>query len=127
MEQSTCTGAGCGSCCHSCGSCENQGSLYLTSEELELLNQLAVIPFLPAGFNGRGKHPICLECSGDPETVSDTLMSLRDKRLISLDPEIPLQGFDYTAYGDCPLHGSLALTALGQQVVELLEIQGAEE
>lgn len=126
MEQSTCTGAGCGSCCGSCGSCKNQDSLYLTSEEVELLNQLAAIPFLPAGFNRQGKHPICLECSGNPETVSDTLMSLRCKRLISLDPEIPLQGFDYAAYEDFPLHGSLALTALGQQAVELLEIQGAE-
>ena len=127
MEQNTCRGAGCGSCCHRCGSCGQQDSLYLTPSELEILQQLAVTPFLPAGFNNRGKHPICLECSGDREAVSDTLLALRQKRLLSLDPEIPLQGFDYSAYEEFPLHGSLALTALGQQVVELLEIQGAEE
>ena len=127
MEQNTCGGAGCGSCCHRCGSCGQQDSLYLTPSELEILQQLAVTPFLPAGFNNRGKHPICLECSGDREAVSDTLLALRQKRLLSLDPEIPLQGFDYSAYEDLPLHGSLALTALGQQVLELLEIQGAEE
>ncbi|MGM9537563.1 MAG: hypothetical protein ACI3VN_04445 [Candidatus Onthomonas sp.] len=127
MEQKTCTGAGCGSCCHSCGSCGNQDSLYLTPSELELLKQLAVTPFLPAGFNSRGRHPICLDCPGDREAVSDTLVALGQKRLISLDPEIPLQGFDYAAYEAFPLHGSLALTALGQQVLELLEIQGAEE
>ena len=127
MEQNTCGGAGCGSCCHRCGSCGQQDSLYLTPSELEILQQLAVTPFLPAGFSNRGKHPICLECSGDREAVSDTLLALRQKRLLSLDPEIPLQGFDYSAYGDLPLHGSLALTALGQQVLELLEIQGAEE
>lgn len=127
MEQNTCRGAGCGSCCHRCGSCGQQDSLYLTPSELEILQQLAVTPLLPAGFSNRGKRPICLECSGDREAVSDTLLALRQKRLLSLDPEIPLQGFDYSAYGDLPLHGSLALTALGQQVVELLEIQGAEE
>ena len=127
MEQNTCGGAGCGSCCHRCGSCGQQDSLYLTPSELEILQQLAVTPFLPAGFSNRGKHPICLECSGDREAVSDTLLALRQKRLLSLDPEIPLRGFDYSAYEDLPLHGSLALTALGQQVLELLEIQGAEE
>ena len=127
MERNTCGGAGCGSCCHHCGSCGQQDSLYLTPSELEILQQLAVTPFLPAGFNSRGKHPICLDCPGERESVSDTLLTLRQKRLISLDPEIPLQDFDYSAYGACPLHGSLALTALGQQVVELLEVQGAEE
>lgn len=125
MSEPTCGGAGCGSCC---GSCQGQNdSLYLTQEELSVLHQLEEIPFLPAGFNAKGRHPICLDCTGDREAVSDALTGLSQKGLISLDPDIPLQGFDYAPYAHWPRHGSLALTARGQEVLELLGIQGLEE
>lgn len=129
MDPSICSGsAGCGSCCGHCGSCGGCGgqndSLYLTSEELSVLDQLTALPFLPVGFNRKGRHPICLDCPGDREAVSDAITALSQKRLISLSPELPIQGFDYASYEDWPCHGSLALTARGQEVLELLEIQG---
>ena len=120
-------GKGCGSC--SCGSSSGD-CLYLTQEELSVLRQLEVLPFLPAAFNRKGRHPICLDCPGDREAVSDALTGLEAKGLISLDPDLPLQGFAYQAYEDegaFPLHGSFALTARGQEVVELLAIQGADD
>ena len=36
----------------------------------------------------------------------------------------PLPGADMRAYKGYPVHGSMALTARGQQVLELLEVQG---
>lgn len=91
------------------------------------MEQLESVPFLPVGFSGKGRHPIALDCPGDREAVSDALTGLGEKGLISLDPDIPIQGFDYAAYRDWPRHGSLALTARGQEVLELLGVQGLSE
>lgn len=124
MNQSPCT-AGCSSHCAGCHSRDN--SLYLTAEELSILHRLEELPFLPVGFRGNGHHPICLDCPGDPKAISDALTALRQKRLISLDPDIPLQGFDYAAYGALSRHGSMALTALGQEVLDLLCMQGVAD
>lgn len=120
----------CGGCaqsagCSGCSGCG--GALYLTPAEYDLLTQLAVLPFLPVGFNRRGKHPVCLDTPGDPEQVTDALLGLERMGLISLDPEVPLQGFDYAAYADCPLQGSLALTARGQRVLDQLALEGIDE
>lgn len=127
MHFSTCgNGGSCGGC-GSCGSCSPGDSLYLTETEGAILEQLEVLAFLPAAFRASGKHPICLDCPGDREAVSDALTSLAGKGLITLDPDLPLQGFAYPDYEGWPRHGSLALTARGQAVLELLAIQGAEE
>ena len=40
---------------------------------------------------------------------------------------MPLRGFDYAAYREYPLHGSMALTGRGQDVLEQIEILGIEE
>ena len=39
----------------------------------------------------------------------------------------PLPGADMSAYRGYPVHGSIALTARGQQVLELLDVQGISE
>ena len=55
------------------------------------------------------------------------LNALSMKGLIRLDYDQPLSNFDYAPYAAFPHHGSMALTARGQGVLDLLEIQGAEE
>ena len=65
----------------------------------------------------------------DEETAADyslILQCLEKRGLISIDYDLPLAGFDDAAYAAYPIRGSFALTARGQQVVELLEIQGIE-
>ena len=52
------------------------------------------------------------------------LQVLEKKGLISIDYDKPLSGADMTAYKDYPVWGSMALTARGQTVLELLETQG---
>ena len=46
---------------------------------------------------------------------------------MSLDYDRPLKGSSQQRYADYPIHGSIALTSRGQQVLELLEYQGYSE
>ena len=111
-----------------CGGCGG-GPLLLTPPEAALLERLAQTPFLPVG-KGLGELPVYLEEPEGPwapEESGRAILALAQKGLVRLDSDVPLQGFDYAAYGHCPLHGSFALTARGQAVVEQIEIQGIEE
>ena len=116
----------CNSCsgnCGGCGGCAN--TLTLTQAEIDLLRTFGQIPFLPVARKADDMTPIYLE-----EAVEDAsliLAHLETKGLIDIDYHAPLFGFDYAAYKGYPVHGSMALTARGQSVLELLELHGAEE
>lgn len=113
--------------CGSCGGCQGGGDLLLTPAELDLLERLSQIPFLPVG-KGLGEYPVYLEeTDRGPEEYGRAALALDLKGLIRLDYDLPLKGFDYGAYEKCPLRGSMALTARGQAVVDLIEIQGVGE
>jgi hypothetical protein len=58
------------------------------------------------------------------EEYSLILQCMEKRGLISIDYHMPLKGADMTAYAGFPVHGSFGLTARGQQVLEMLEIQG---
>ena len=109
----------CGKCCGNCGSCG--GALELTAEELNILQQLGQIPFLPVGRRADDMTPIY------PEDVALALQCLEKRELISIDYGAPLKGFHDAAYDACAVKGSFALTARGQQVLDILEIQGLDE
>ena len=115
----------CGSCCGSCGSCG--GAMELTAGEVKMLLRLGQIPFLPVARKMSDDIPVFLE---DTEETADNysliLQCLEKRGLISIDYDMPLAGFDPSAYAAYPIRGSFALTARGQQVVELLEYQGIE-
>ncbi len=116
-----CTGGKSG--CGSCGGCA--GELELTEGEVVLLEQLEEIPFLPVARRADDMTPYFLEDDAYlPETYSLILQCLEKKRLISIDYDKPLAGFDGEVYRRYPVHGSMALTARGQAVVELLNVQG---
>lgn len=113
--------------CSSCGGCSGCGSaLELTDKELALLQVFAQCPFLPVARKAGDEVPVYLEW-GDPAENALILQCLEKKDLIDIDYHLPLKGFDYDAYTPYPLHGSMALTARGQQVLELLEIQGIND
>ena len=116
----------CNSCngsCGSCGGCAN--TLTLTQREIDLLRAFGQIPFLPVARKADDMTPICFEEAG--EDLSLVLACLETKGLIDIDYRAPLSGFNYAAYKGYPVHGSMALTARGQSVLELLDLQGAEE
>lgn len=114
----------CGGCCGSCGSC---GTMELAQEEIELLERLTQIPFWPVARRVDSMEPHCFEeNSMGPERCSLALQCLEKWGLISIDYDKPLPGAYGPDYEPYPVKGSFALTARGQQVVELLEIQGIE-
>lgn len=126
---SGCNGCGGSSCsCGSCGGCGGCGnSLELTAAEIKMLQTLAQIPFLPIARRADDATPVYLE--EKDHSVAEyglILQCLEKKGLISLDFDQPLRGFDDSAYAPYPIRGSMALTARGQTVVELLEMHGAE-
>lgn len=100
----------------------------MTQAEIDLLLDFAQTPFLPVARRADSEAPIYLE--SDRYTAAEYEMiitALYQKRLIRLDYDFPLANFDYAAYDAYPHRGSMALTATGQYVVELLEIQGIPE
>lgn len=115
---------GCSGNCKSCGGCARE--LVLTENEVQMLYKLGQIPFLPVARRADSMMPVYLE-EGDAEENGIVLQCMEKKGLICLDYDKPLRGFDAKAYKAYPLIGSMALTARGQAVLELLQLQGAEE
>lgn len=115
-----CCGNNCKDCCGFCGS--GSHGLVLSKEELLMLLRLAQIPFLPIARIDGSQDPIYLEDNViTPESYSMAIKSLCQKGLISLDYDIPLSGFDYSAYRAYSSYGSMALTLYGQQIADRLE------
>ena len=118
--------AQCNGNCNSCGGCGK--TLSLTMEEISLLQTLGQIPFLPVARKKEDMTPVYLEDTEfSKKEYSLILQVLEKKGLISIDYDKPLSGADMTAYKDYPVWGSMALTARGQTVLELLETQGIGE
>ena len=114
---------GCNGNCASCGGCARE--LVLTPWEVEMLQKLGQIPFLPVARKMGDLEPVYLEENRySVEEYSLILQCLEKKGLISLDYDKPLKNFDASAYAAYPIRGSMALTQRGQQVLELLEIAG---
>lgn len=125
-EKGWCVTMGCENCGGSCGGCDRR-EIVLTPPEAALLLRLGEVAFLPVARRYDGEVPVYLEeADFPPEACGQALAWLELKGLVRLDYDLPLTNFDYAAYGDCPLHGSAALTALGQEAVEVLEVQGTE-
>lgn len=117
---------GCGGNCGSCGGCAKE--LLLTQPEVDMLRKLGQIPFLPVARRADDMTPVYLEDTDCPrEQYSLVLQVLEKKGLICIDYDQPLVGMNMAAYRGFPVHGSFALTARGQSVLEMLDIQGLTE
>ena len=96
-------------------------------EEIRFLQELGQYSFLPVARKASDMVPVYLENGEDEkERMSLVLQCLEKKMLIDITYD-PLPGADMSAYKGYPVHGSIALTQRGQQVLELLEIQGVGE
>ncbi len=113
-----------GGCCESCGGCS--GELLLSKGEIALLSALGQYSFLPIARKADDMTPIYKEETDyTQEEYSLFIELLEKKQLIYLD-YTPLLGAYMGLYEGYPVHGSMGLTKRGQDVLELLEIQGAE-
>lgn len=121
-----CTG-GCNGC-NGCGGCGGAGDLVLTKPEMDFLQELGQVAFLPVARTMGDLTPVYLEAGEDRrEEYSRVLLCLEKKGLISLDYDKPLKNQKCQAYAAYPIQGSIALTERGQKVLELLEYQGYSE
>lgn len=111
---------------HNCASCSGcGGSLSLTSGELQVLETLSQIPFLPICRKIDDATPIYLEDDFfSTAEYSLILQHLEAKRLITLDFDKPLKNAPPSPY---PIQGSMALTARGHSIIDQLERQGIQE
>ena len=117
---------GCNGNCAACGGCARE--LVITAWEAEMLKKLGQIPFLPVARKMGDLDPVYLEEQDHSREEYSLILSLLEKKgLISLDFSMPLKGFDDHAYAAYPIRGSMALTARGQQVLEMMELQGLTE
>ena len=95
--------------------------VFETPEQLVRIGEKNYI--LPA----KDDTPVYLEESEKtPEEYSLILQCLEKRGLISIDYDKPLKSFNDSAYASYPVRGSFALTQRGQQVVELLDVQGID-
>lgn len=117
-------GKGCSGNCGSCNGCA--GQLHINPEEIRFLQMLGQYCFLPVARKRDDMIPVYLEADA-PENASLILQVLEQKQLVDIDYSAPLTGFDMSGYKNYPVHGSVALTARGQTVLEILEIQGITE
>ena len=114
---------GCSGNCGSCGGCARE--LVLTRKEIDFLEKLGQVAFLPVARSMGDLTPVYLE-EGEQEEMSLLLQCLEKKGLVSLDYDKPLKGFDESAYAPWPIRGSMALTDRGQKVLEMMEYQGIQ-
>jgi hypothetical protein len=110
--------------CSECGGCGNQ--LLLTEPEIKLLRLFGQIPFLPVARKADNMDPVFLEL-GAPDFYRGVIENLERKGLIDLDYHQDLKGFPYKGYEGYPLKGSMSLTGRGQEVLDLLDLQGCSE
>lgn len=119
----------CGGCSGNCGSCGGCArALVITPSELEFLQELGQVAFLPVARTMGDLTPVYLEAGEEKrEAFSLLLQCLEKKGLISLDYHKPLRGFSDEAYEAYPIRGSIGLTERGLNVLEMLEYQGFSE
>lgn len=117
----------CKGCSGGCGGCSGCGKcLELSRGELDLLRALGQYSFLPVARKADDMTPVYREETDYSEAEYSLFIQLLEKKnLIYLD-YTPLKGAKMGLYPEFSVHGSMALTERGQQVLDLLELQGIE-
>ena len=117
---------GCSGGCGSCGGCARE--LVITHGEMEFLQELGQVAFLPVARKMGDLDPVYLEAGENRKEEYCLLLQCMEKKgLISLDYDKPLKGFKEDAYKAYPIRGSIGLTERGQKVLEMMEYQGISE
>lgn len=117
---------GCSGCSSGCGGCARE--LLITRQELDFLQELGQVAFLPVARAMGDLTPVYLEEGRENQAAYSLLLQCLEKKgLISLDYDQPLHGFHDSRYEAYPIQGSMGLTERGQKVLEFAEYQGISE
>ncbi len=99
--------------------------MVLSQQEINLLFRFSQVPFLPVAMNDGTSLPVYSDDDLDfSSSCGEAILGLAQKGLIRLDFDLPLTNYDYTAYERYNHKGSMALTAKGQNALDLMEYQG---
>ena len=96
-------------------------------EEVRFLQELGQFSFLPVARKASDMIPVYLENGEENKEIMSLVVQCLEKKMLIDIAYDPLPGANMDAYKGYPVHGSIALTARGQQVLELLEVQGIEK
>ena len=120
----------CGNCSGSCEKCSTCGGcgigLELTMEEIRFLQELGQYSFLPVARKASDMTPVYLEAGKEKKEIMSLVIQCLEKKMLIDITYDPLPGADMSAYAGYPVHGSIGLTQRGQQVLDLLEVQGIQ-
>lgn len=98
--------------------------MVLSQQEINLLFRFSQVPFLPVAMDDGTSLPVYSDDDLDfSSSCGEAILGLAQKGLISLDFDLPLTNYDYAAYEQYPQRGSMALTAKGQDTLDLMEYQ----
>ena len=115
----------CKSCGGSCGGCSKE--LVLSEGEIGLLKTLGQFSFLPVARKADDMTPVYREEDAySQEEYSLIIQCLEKRQLIYID-YAPLAGANMDLYEGYPVHGSMGLTQRGQEILNLIELQGVNE
>ena len=93
-----------------------------------MLGRFAQYSFLPVAKNASDEIPTYLEEKDYSIEEYGVILTLLEKKgLISIDYEKKLKNADLSAYEGFDCVGSMALSARGLHVLEILDLQGIEE
>ena len=93
---------------------------------MDVLQALGQYSFLPVARKADDMTPIYREESAYTEEEYSLIIQLLEKKALIYLDYTPLKGAKMGQYQGYPVHGSMALTARGQQVLDLLEKQGID-
>lgn len=118
----------CKSCaggCGGCGGCSKE--LVLSEGEIDLLKTLGQFSFLPVARKADDMTPVYREEDAySQEEYSLIIQCLEKRQLIYID-YTPLAGANMDLYEGYPVHGSMGLTQRGQEILDIIELQGISQ
>ena len=115
----------CKSCGGSCGGCSKE--LVLSEGEIDLLKTLGQFSFLPVATKADDMTPVYREEDAySQEEYSLIIQCLETRQLIYID-YAPLAGANMDLYEGYPVHGSMGLTQRGQEILDIIELQGISQ
>lgn len=88
------------------------------------MQELGQYSFLPVARKAGDMIPVYLENGEENKKLMSLVIQCLEKKMLIDIAYDPLPGANMDAYKGYPVHGSIALTQRGQQVLELLELQG---
>ena len=113
----------CQACNHGTGCSGCQQNTALNPLESALLDLFSVTPFLPVVIERQSGKQLLLNPELEPNAASLALRMLLRRGLVQVDADLPLPNADYSGYENLA-HGSAALTARGQELLDDMEYQG---